>query len=219
MDKEYNKIFYIGLSRSGTTSLHRIISELGLKSVHLCGFLLLDEPKWEMCDQFDALGDSPVPLLFKELDSKYPNSKFIITIRQKEKWLESMKWMFNHGKVKWNWGERIHEYHESFYGTRYYDKRILTKHWNDYHQNVSDYFSTSPDKLLTIRIEDGFDVGDICAFLNLPYREIPKTKFNSRVNISLIKRIRYNIIYYIRRAGLLIIRSFLGKGFKLRSHS
>jgi len=208
MSKKPTKIFYIGLSRSGTTSLHHILLELGLESVHFCNFLLSNEPHWEKCDQFDALGDSPIPLLFKELDSRYPDSKFILTIRQKEKWLESMEWMFKHGKVIWDWNESIHAYHEKFYGSRSFNKRILSRHYDDYHKSVFDYFSASPDKLFTIKLEDGFDVNDICAFLNIPPREVTNDKRNSRVNASHIGRIEYNVRYYVKRA-LKLTKSFI----------
>jgi len=202
--KKSTKIFCIGLSRSGTTSLHNILSELGLKSQHFCYFLLSNKPNWDMCNKFDALGDTPIPFLFKDLDSQYPNSKFIITIRQKDKWLKSMEWMFKHGKVLWNWDENIHKYHEKFYGTRFYNKRILTRHYDNYHKEVSDYFSASPNRLLTIKLEEGFNIINICTFLKIPFREIKNERSNSRINVSLKRRIEYNIRYYLRLAKLII---------------
>ena len=101
------KIFYIGLSRTGTSSLHHILSELGLRSVHACSFLLSDPPNYKRCEDYECLGDTPVPLLYKELDKRFEGSKFILTIREKEQWLESMKWMF--ATEKWFFtGESVH---------------------------------------------------------------------------------------------------------------
>ncbi len=190
MNKKHPKIFCIGLSRTGTTTLHLILKKLGLKSIHFCNFLLAEEPDLKQCDEFDALGDTPVPLLFKELDSQYPDSKFIITVRQKEKWLESMKWMLEEGEALWNWEENVHEYHKKFYGTRSYDEKILAKHWDAYHENAMNYFSTSPERLLIIKLENGFNVYEICEFLELPYREITVRNSNARRSIDPGKRIK-----------------------------
>ena len=193
------KIFYIGLSRTGTTSLHNILSDLGFKSIHFCNFLFGESPDFNKCNEFDALGDSPVPFLFKQLDLQYPDSKFILTIRDKHNWLKSMKWMFKHGKVIWNWGEIIHDYNEKFYGTRFYNKQILAKHWDEYHDNVFKYFSTSPERLLVIKLENGFNVNDICEFLEVPSQEIIHYRKNIQRSSSFIKRIKYNLKYHLKR--------------------
>ncbi|MBT5813105.1 MAG: hypothetical protein HOI15_01960 [Opitutales bacterium] len=193
------KVLYIGLSRSGTTSLNHVLSELGLKSVHFCGFLLSDLPNWEKCGEFDALGDSPIPSLYKELDRRFPGSKFILTIREKESWLKSMEWMFDQGKMIFNWNERIHEYHEHFYGTRSYNEDILSMHWENYHRDVFKYFSDRPNDLLTIKLEDGFIVDEICSFLDLPYSEIPNVKMNTKRKAKLRSYLKYNAKSALRR--------------------
>ena len=195
------KIFYIGLSRSGTTSLHHILLELGFKSQHFCEFLLSDKPEWEKCEEFDALGDTPVPLLYKKLDQLYPDSRFILTIREKEKWLDSMKWMLRHGKVIWSWDEKTHKYHESFYGTRSFNKKVLSEHWNNYHNDVFAYFSGREDSLLTIKLDEGFNVDKICDFLDVPVKTInnANSKKNPRRKALLRSRIKYNLKYYIKR--------------------
>ena len=44
------KIFYIGLSRTGTTSCHHLFSELGLKSIHFVAPLLKND--WEVVNNY-----------------------------------------------------------------------------------------------------------------------------------------------------------------------
>ena len=134
MEKTNSKVFCIGLSRTGTTSLHHILLDLGLKSVHFCDFINHEDPDFNRCREFDAFGDTPIPLLYKELDLKYPNSKFIITIRQKEDWLKSMKWMLSEGNRIWEWDEQIHSYHEKLYGTRIYEEEKLSNAWEEFHK-------------------------------------------------------------------------------------
>ena len=192
MDEPGSKIFCIGLSRTGTTSLHRILLDLGLRSVHFCDFLNGDKPDFNKCREFDALGDTPVPLLYEELDFRFPDSKFIITIRQKPKWLKSMKWMFSEGNRVWTWDEQIHSYHEKLYGTRVYDEEILSRKWEEFHEKVFKYFSESPEKLLIIKLEDNFNVHAICEFLELPYRKVNRYRSNSRTSV-VIKDVKKNI--------------------------
>lgn len=186
-----SKVICLGLSRSGTSSLHHILSELGLESVHYCDFLLSDSPDWQKCEEFDALGDTPIPCLYKELDERFPNSKFILTIREKGQWLDSMKWMFTHGKMIWSFSKRLHQYHEDFYGTRSYNERILSHHWDTYHHDVLNHFSGREDDLLIIKLEAGFKIKEISSFLGLPFRDIPTVKSNVRRSAKLHHRLKY----------------------------
>lgn len=195
------KVFCIGLSRSGTTSLDHILAELGLKSAHFCNFLFSDPPDWKECEEYDALGDSPVPLLYKDLDARFPGSRFILTIRDKGSWLRSMKWMFTHGRVIWDYGDALDSYHRRLYGTRSYSRRILGRCWDSYHADVFEYFSARPGDLLVIRLEEGFDVGEICRFLDLPYREIEDTWKNPGRDTGLGSRLEYNIRMARRRVA------------------
>jgi hypothetical protein len=158
----------------------------------MCGFLLAEDPDYEKCNNYDCLGDSPVPLLYKELDFRFPESKFILTVRNKEKWLNSMKWLFTHGKVKWNWKENIYVYHERFYGSRSFNLNLFSKFYDAYHRNVFNYFSERPNDLMTIRLEEGFDVEKICRFTGVPYRDIPDRIMNPRRNVVWHKRVAYN---------------------------
>lgn len=190
MNQPTPKIFYIGLSRSGTTSLYEILQQLGYNTTHFC-HCLFEKPDWEESRQFDAMGDSPIPHLYKECDQHFPGSKFILVIRQKKSWLKSMKWLFTHGKVIWNWSPMLNNYHQEFYGTSRYKKKILSKHWDTYHQDVKKYFADRPDDLLTLHLEDGIDVKKICAFLGQPYREVNIPHSNQKRKAKLKKRIKY----------------------------
>ncbi len=101
-----NKVFGIGLSRTGTVSLHKQLIELAYVSRHSSGQLIKDS-SFDIMRDIDALVDSPVPLLYQALDRRYPNSKFILTTRNKDAWLHSMEWMFTHGKAGWDWPKPI----------------------------------------------------------------------------------------------------------------
>lgn len=76
------KIFVIGLSGTGTRSLHYAFRMLGIKSCH-------NPLKPEYFDEYQALLDIPVACRFKLLDKLYPGSRFIHTTRDLESWLDN----------------------------------------------------------------------------------------------------------------------------------
>jgi hypothetical protein len=154
------------------------------------------------------LGDTPVPLLYKELDKRFEGSKFILTTREKKRWLESMKWMFGHGKVIWKWDETIHSYHRRFYGTGSYNEKILSKLWDNYHDEVFDYFSDRPNDFMIIKLEDGFNVRKISEFIGVPYRNIKDTRKNSRQYAK-----PHQIVKYYTGEVKARLRRFLTKHF------
>jgi len=185
-----NKVFGIGLSRTGTTSLHDVLEKLGFNSVHFIAGLEND-PDFKIVDEYDALMDTPIPLIYQDLDKRFPNSKFILTTRNKEAWLTSMKWMFKHGKVMWTWWKGLHDYHLKFYGTKKYNESILSRHFDLYHENVKEYFRNRENDLLILNIDKGIQVEKICDFLNKPRVSIEFPKANVRQKMSLSARLRY----------------------------
>ena len=71
------KILGIGLSRTGTTSLHLAMGMLGYRSIH-CPRL---DRLGEILEHYQAAVDTPIACSFRELDLCYPDSLFILTIR------------------------------------------------------------------------------------------------------------------------------------------
>jgi hypothetical protein len=98
------KIFGIGLSRTGGTSLSAALSLLGFRALHFpadsstrreiishldrgnCGGLHLS-----ILNDYDALSDTPISSVFRSLDIAYPGSKFVLTIRDESAWLDSCR--------------------------------------------------------------------------------------------------------------------------------
>lgn len=194
------KVFGIGLSRTGTTKLCTILDHLGYRTCHFVPDLF-DPPDWRVVDTADAFADSPIPLLYKVCDRRYPGSKFILTTRDMDDWLASMEWMFTHGKVLFNWGPRIHAYHAALYHTKRFDPERLAERWHAYHEEVLDHFAQRRDDLLVLDIGDGFDVETMCAFLGVAYREMDTaTHVNARRSPTLRQRVGYVVKYPIRYA-------------------
>src|SRR5690625_1147777 len=93
------KIFGIGLNKTGTTSLHGALETLGFRSLHWGGPevrrtverarkerrpLVEDLPGYDAFSDIWALSES-----FDLLDRQYPGSRFILTTRSLESWIDS----------------------------------------------------------------------------------------------------------------------------------
>ena len=92
------KVFGIGLSRTGTTSLTEAFRLLGYRAVH-CPLSIVKfnghglQLSKSVVERYDAFTDSPVARMYRELDVAYPGSKFVLTMRPIDKWLESVRRM------------------------------------------------------------------------------------------------------------------------------
>jgi hypothetical protein len=90
------KVFVLGESRTGTTSVHEYLCRSGLKAIHYyVAESGVTEPihkhrasNWAKVQRFidesgyDAFSDYPTRMFFRELGSLYPNACFILTVRQ-----------------------------------------------------------------------------------------------------------------------------------------
>ncbi|QYK05548.1 sulfotransferase family protein [Shewanella zhangzhouensis] len=91
MNQSINKIFIIGLPRTGTTSVCVALLEAmpkagqaQLKVAHMA----FTKASFEAAD---AIADAPVFSDYKKLDKLYPNSKFVYLERTIDSWIPSMQ--------------------------------------------------------------------------------------------------------------------------------
>ena len=87
------KVFGVGLSKTGTLSLHRVFEILGLRSCHLRhaggpkhNQVVVPE---DMAD-YDAGTDINIAGRFEWLDTIYPDPLFVYTVRELNAWLRSI---------------------------------------------------------------------------------------------------------------------------------
>jgi hypothetical protein len=101
------KVFGIGLSRTGTTSLTLALSQLGLRAYHALPALVAPASdgvaagdagtnysrfvlRGEWSDAFDALTDIHASVVFESLAERYPDALFVLTDRADDVWARSM---------------------------------------------------------------------------------------------------------------------------------
>jgi len=189
-----NKIFCIGLNKTGTSSITDIFRQLNIPvAPQRKGELLIKEVANNNFDNFInyvkyegvAFQDVPcsLPNTFKILDKKFSNSKFILTIRDSpEAWYKSLTKAhairFGNGKIPnksdlvkaryiypgWMW-----ELNRISFNTPeddIYNEDILIKHYVDHYNSVIKYFEAQPEKLLVVNLKETDAAKKICHFLN-----------------------------------------------------
>lgn len=198
-----DRVFCIGWHKTGTTTLGVALIELGYNvmgaRMDLAQKLLegkLEEVLSE-ADQVTALQDIPWAALFIELDQRYPGSKFILTVRDEEKWIKSA---MNH------FGEKYYELHEWLYGVGVLrgNEKIYVDRFRSHYQEVKKYFENRADDLLVMDVTKGDGWEKLCDFLEkpIPRKSFPysnKGKHNYTWKDHLMNSLRSLIPMWIRR--------------------
>jgi hypothetical protein len=172
------KIFNIGFNKSGTSSLTEAMKILGYKSAHyrvknnrIYDIFIENQknnrPLLYGIEEYNFLSDfenNQKNIFYKSLDKQYPNSKFILTIRDQESWLISREnhVLKNQNNKKYN-----------------YDFLVVNKKkWIEerffFLKEVQEYFKNKPNQLLIINICKGEGWKKLCNFLG---KKIPNIKF------------------------------------------
>lgn len=171
------KVFCIGLNKTGTTSLGDALQTLGMSrsgwSLQAAEFTLCWHEKRfpdeivQVVEKYDCFEDLPWPLYFEELDKRNPDARFILTTRKTDDaWLRSIQ-----GHI-----ERIENWvgHFLIYGSYdpESDAKKYMKKYQEHNAAVRAYFSSKPDRLLDIHIEEANWL-TLCEFLGCPCPDLP----------------------------------------------
>jgi hypothetical protein len=165
------KVFGIGLSRTGTTSLTEALRMLGYKAVHCPLSIVAFNGKGlklstDIVKQFDAFTDSPVARVYRELDQTFPGSKFVLTTRPIDKWMDSMRRMrpsFTLLSVL----PKVRQLARDLGGTASFgDEDALARGFINHNRNVREYFGERVGKDLLVLDVSASDAWErLCGFL------------------------------------------------------
>lgn len=165
------KIFGIGLTRTGTASLTEALITLGYSAKHL-------PMSYEDIKNHDASTDTPVAARFPILDVFYPNSKFILTTRDKDSWIESAaSLMRTENDPLW-----LLEGRAILYKTVVFNREKFLNAYDNYHNFVYDYFQDRPKDLLVLDLNESHKYEKLCNFLNKPIEQSEYPFVNFRYN-------------------------------------
>jgi Sulfotransferase domain len=188
------KVFCIGFQKTGTTSMAAALETLGYRVTSIFGQdMALNELRrdyvrrgLQVAATVDAVQDMPWPLMYRELDRAFPGAKFVLTWRETDKWLASIRGHF---------GRNPAVLQALTYGPdaafpvgnedRY--REVYDRH----NAEVRAYFRERPGDLLEMDLGRGGGWEPLCAFLGEP---VPATPFpttnTARSRNSLVRRLR-----------------------------
>lgn len=196
-----DKVFCIGFNKTGTTSLERILKDLGLRMPHqgLQENLLahvFSSGRYDILKRFvsdfDAFQDVPFSQdsLYVALDALFPNSKFILTVRDADAWYESLtrfhqkvfgfKSIDEAGPDFWK-GIRnnyFYEQNKQFVTvvengkpredwSLLYDRDFCISKYLKRNDEIIRYFLHRPNDFLCVDLSKSKDTREICQFLDV----------------------------------------------------
>ena len=205
IDRTYNKVFVIGHNKTGTTSVKQLLQ--------IWGFHVGDQSVAEVlslmylrsgdssdiiryCHTAEAFQDVPFSLghVYKDLDKEFPNSKFILTVRNNEhEWYDSLvrfhtkaystdssrpptatdlqQTNYRLQGLPFEYNTRIFELksEDDIYNPSIYKANYLK--WND---EKRAYFRDRPNDFLEINLQNPVDFERLSRFLKI---DTPLTEF------------------------------------------
>lgn len=177
------KILGVGLSRTGTLSLHHALEILGFNSIHWAPERLQDivegknqNPSFRRYDDVDAVTDIPAAFFYRELCGAYPDCLCILTVRSADSWYRSVA---NHYR-------RVKDapLQNLVYGSAVATEFLYKKKFNDHNEAVRSFVPC--DRLLEMNLDSEFDWDKLCRFLGKGKPSTPFPHANkSLVNIRL----------------------------------
>jgi fructose-1,6-bisphosphatase/inositol monophosphatase family enzyme len=176
------KIFGIGLSKTGTSSLAQALQRLGYRTKDCMGALSYAPGDLSSIDMdtvlaHDALTDTPIPSFYRELDARFPGSKFILTVRDRAGWLQSCRKQFNEKSAATR-SEAHRRLFEDLYGTDVFDEARFVDGYERFVSGVHRHFRDRPGDLLVLDVAAGEGWDMLCPFLRQPVPDLPFPKAN-----------------------------------------
>lgn len=199
------KIFNLGFSKTGTTSLEKALQQLGYRvarghwKYNYCFYLfaLAITKQFEeiirVTRYFDAFCDAPwggSPELYKHLVKEYPDASYILSTRPPQDWLNSFKKfitlfdqdehtamssMHSHGMFG-----SIFWFRNIFGITEILDQdQHLMEVYSRYNENVQRFFKENKIPLLEIDLTTPNQWEKLCEFLDCPVPDEPFPHLNS----------------------------------------
>ena len=172
------KVFCIGLGKTGTTSLKEALRILGYRLIRLP----LD---WQGITDFDAALPGVSAAMYPELDAAYPGSKFILTVRDVDGWLKSIErdMVLKRGVDRERTAER-EQVLTMKYGRTTFERETFRAAFHEHEAKVRAYFRSRPGDLLVLNVTQSAGWGPLCEFLGEPEPDLPFPNVNKATELD-----------------------------------
>ena len=216
------KVFGIGLSKTGTSSLAEALNVLGINTIHYphdaitYQELKAGQFRLSILNQYDGIADTPVVPYYPQFDKLYPGSKFILTIREKKEWLASVE---KHWQVASTYEDQPlkrefqHFIRTAVYGCIDFQKDRFSYVYDVHEQQVLRYFADRPDDLLVMNICEGEGWEVLCPFLHLPVPGEPFPHANEWMSKLIRATQTFSSVIPVESTSVLIDDQLLGNDF------
>lgn len=200
-----SKIFGIGLSKTGTTSLAHALRILGYS---------VTEGHIEPIAEHDCGTDIYFAEAFKKLDRAYPGSKFIYTQRDMEPWLRSCQQHWRYIALADGWqtlrrrGPSNPEQRAIFkkvYGQAEFDETVFRETYQHHETEILSYFKGREQDLLAWNLCNDPAWERLCNFLERPTSDAPFPR--TRLNVGPAQFYKEAAINAVKRTALLFTPS------------
>ena len=176
MAPDTGKVFGLGLSRTGTTSLHASLMLMGLSSIHYPLSYRNLARHWIDGDfspihtaPFRCYSDLPTPVFYREFDATHPGSKFVLTLRDEDTWADSIERQYARPLPPSPKNPIRHRMRELAYGSVTFDRTRYLDAYRRHNDKVRDYFAARPDALLVLDLSRDKDAWrQLAGFLDRP---------------------------------------------------
>jgi hypothetical protein len=199
-----NKIFGVGVMKTGLTTLGECLRVLGFNLQYFSAKGLNEYSSEErviikkMLSEHNAFVDLPWLLMYRELYDRFPDAKFILTVRDENEWYQSLWWHLMKIGGSFKWAKLIAGKDADVVQTKK-GKELAIHLYENHNEKVKDFFIDKPGSLLVIDITRENQWHPICGFLNQRIPELPFPHENRK------KGWLYNkLSYYLFRSKKLI---------------
>lgn len=168
-----SKVFGVGWAKTGTTSLGRSLELLGLTHQGQDLSLMADvmrgdlERVFEAASRSQAFEDWPWIMLFRELDARFPGSRFVLTTRDPQRWIASYRGML---QAQGPAPAELAAIRAFLFGVdpeRATDAELIAR-VRRHEDEVRAHFGDRPGDLLVVDWERGDGWAELCGFLGMP---------------------------------------------------
>jgi len=196
------KIFGVGLNKTGTTTLGSCLRALGFDHLSVRRDLVKAwragdlETIFAEIDRHASFEDWPFPLIYRELAERYPDAKFILTVRSTpEKWLESMK---SHALRI----EATGDLRRAIYGAAY-PQNAPERYLAFYRKHNSEVLAFLGDRVRQLCWETGDGWPELCSILGVPAPDVPLPWENPAARPPLARLLRNRYFALRERVAML----------------
>jgi len=190
-----NKVFIMGLPRTGTTSVCHAILELGIATAHTA--------YTQACfKNAIAIADTPIFNDYQALDKHYPGSKFIYLERELSAWLPSIKQLLTRMHTNLTRGDGGFNIHikrcylntfSEFSLENINDDDYLENCYNSHFESAKRYFKNRQQDFLSIDIAKPASYKLLCDFLGITSDKTDFEKMNMGGKVTAWNDIKHTL--------------------------